>query len=78
MICIMILTPNKKPRFQKKNWDEEDKDMIVNEILIVIKTFCNNFLHYKSFFGKELDEQNVFLNLYTTCLNRILIPTDGI
>ena len=35
--------------------------MIVNEISLAIKTLCNNSLHYKYFFGEELDEQSVFL-----------------
>ena len=34
IICNIIVIPNKKPRFQKS---EEDKDMIVNEISLVIQ-----------------------------------------
>ena len=33
--------------------------MILNEISLVLERLCNNSLHYKYFFGKELDEQSV-------------------
>ena len=64
IICNIIVIPNKKPRFQK-NLSEEDKDMIVNEISLVIQKTpeCWNLILVEfTSFGEVLSRGELFLS----------------